>query len=317
MVSFAAVPAAAGNPCVTLELSAPQECPSAATIEQTVMELVHTVPSTPLAARATIVKDGERYGVTVVTAAGERTFDGETCQAAADALSVILALAVDPNASTTQPATPPDLAPAPAPAAQPAPTPALPPPPPVPPVVAETKAREQPAAPRPEREPLTLGGSALAFFDTGLLPQIGVGPAVTVRLTTGPVSAELSGKFLLPNEATFEDDPTVGGDFRWIGGGLEGCLRVLPPLYTCFGVEVGELTGEGVGINQPFTRTATVVAFTGGAVGRWNFEGDFALEGRLGVAAPMDRPQFGLEGFGELHQPDAASFRFALGVAFQ
>lgn len=319
LISLVAVPAAADNPCVALELTAPEGCPSASSIEQTVMELVHTVPPAPLSARATIARLGERFTVTLVTAAGERTFDGETCQAAADALTVILALAVDPNASTMPPVGAPGAAPAPTPAPAPPSAPAAPVAPvaPVVPVVPETKSTA-PSAERPTApEPLTLGGSLVALIDTGLLPGIGVGALGALRLNSGVVSAEFSGKFLFPRSTTLDDGSNRGGTFRWAGLGLDGCLRVLDPLHSCFGVEVGGLTGQGFGVDQRFTSTATIVALTGGAVGRLEIDGGFSLEARLGVAVPMDRPVFGLEGFGELHEPDPVTVRVGIGVAFQ
>jgi hypothetical protein len=315
MLSFAAVPAAADNPCLALDLSAPAECPSAEAIEQTVMDLVHTVPPAPLSARATITKQGERYTVIVVTAAGERTFDGETCQGAADALSVILALAVDPNSSTTPPGAPPDLAPAPQPAP---PTAPVAPAPPVAPVVPVVPAREATAQPAPRAQtPLTLGASLLAFVDSGILPGVAGGAGGALRFISGVVSAELSAKYILPRSTTFESEPDVGGTFRWAGGGLDACLQVLEPLYSCFGFEVGGLIGQGEGVDTPFTRTEMMVALTGGAVARWQLVPGSALEGRLGVAVPMDRPVYGVEGFGALHQPDAVSIRLGLGVAFE
>ena len=318
MVAFAAVPAAAANPCVALELSAPPECPSVAAIEQTVVELVHTVPSAPLGARASITKHGERYAVTVVTAAGERAFDGETCEAAANALSVILALAVDPNASTTPSAIRPEAVPAQE--ATPTPPPAGPPPPvpvaPVVPIAPETKSKTQPAPPH-RRAPMTVGGSALFIIDTGLLPEVGFGPAAALRLNAGPFSAELGGKLLLPRSVTFEGEPSAGGTFRYAGVGLDGCLRVLLPLTACLGVELGDLTGDGDGVDTPFDRTATIVSLEAGAIGRWEVGREFSLEGRLGALVPTKRPEFGLEGFGPLHRPDAVSVRAGVGVAFR
>jgi hypothetical protein len=164
---------------------------------------------------------------------------------------------------------------------------------------------------------MTLGGSLFALLDSGLLPGVGVGAVGSVRVNAGRVSGEFSGRFLLPRSTNIEGDPNRGGTFNWVGAGLEACLRVLPPLHTCFGAEVGGLTGEGIGVDTPFTRTATMVDLTGGAVGRVDIGSDFALEARLGVAVPMDRPQFGLEGFGDLHQPDSVSLRAGFGVAFR
>jgi hypothetical protein len=185
------------------------------------------------------------------------------------------------------------------------------------PEASQTKPSAASTEPPKAPEPLTLGGSVLGLIDTGLLPGIGVGAIGALRLNSGVVSAEFSGKFLLPRSTTIEEGSSAGGTFRWAGFGLDGCLRVLDPLHTCFGVEVGALTGQGFGVDQRFTSTATVVALTGGAVGRMEIDGGFSLEARLGLAVPMDRPVFGLEGFGELHEPDPVTLRAGIGVAFR
>ena len=311
MLCFAVTRTAAANPCVELELEAPGGCSSGAAIEQAVMGLVRTLPSEPLRARAVIAKDGERFTVLLVTPAGERRFDGETCQAAADTLTVILALAVDPNASTPEQAratseggslsASPPSAPA---AVAPPPKPEAPPPAPPPPRNEES------------RSAIAVGGSLLFFVDTGVLPKPSAGAAGLLRLSDAGVSLEIGGRLLLPRSTTLEADPNAGGTFRFAASELDGCVRLREPFHGCVGFELGTLSGEGFGVDVPQTGMTTWFAVTAGAVARGRIAGDFGLEGRLGVAVPTERERFGLEGLGELHQPDAVTLRGALGLAF-
>jgi hypothetical protein len=310
MLCFAVTRTAAAKPCVELELDAPEGCPSGTTIEQAVMGLVRTVPSEPLRARAVVARDGERFTVLLVTPAGERRFDGETCEAAADALTVILALAVDPNASTPEEARAAGDARA-----------SSPSPPNAPVAVAAPKAEAPPPAPPPSREEerqraLAVGGSLLFFVDTGVLPKPSAGAAGLLRLSDGGVSLEIGGRLLMPRSTTLEADPEAGGTFRFAAGELDGCVRLSEPFHGCVGFELGTLSGEGFGVDVPETGMTTWFALTAGAVARGRIAGAFGLEGRLGVAVPTERERFGLEGLGELHQPDAVTLRGGRGLAF-
>jgi hypothetical protein len=86
------------------------------------------------------------------------------------------------------------------------------------------------------------------------------------------------------------------------------------PVAGCLGAEVGDLFGYGVNTAHSNVGYALWAAVTAGAVYRGQLRLDFGLEVRLGLAVPALRPDFGIQGYGKIFRPDAASGRFLVGL---
>jgi hypothetical protein len=92
---------------------------------------------------------------------------------------------------------------------------------------------------------------------------------------------------------------------------------VLGALEGCVGSELGELSGEGSGVDAPRAARGTWFAETLGAVwsspwpspsGPWSWQ----LGSSLAIA--VVRPEFGFDGLGVLHRPSPISGRLWLGI---
>lgn len=83
--------------CVQLTYRAPPECPSRGSIVQRAATMVRNTPKTPILAKATIERRG-RYVLWLELEGGRRQVTSDSCDALAETLTVILALAIDPQA---------------------------------------------------------------------------------------------------------------------------------------------------------------------------------------------------------------------------
>ncbi len=93
--AFAFEPAAVAR---SLSFSAPLGCPSEADFALAVAtSLGEPMPASDQPIRVQIEAGTGRFVVRVVTLDGERTLDGDTCQAVADAAALIVALAIQPG----------------------------------------------------------------------------------------------------------------------------------------------------------------------------------------------------------------------------
>jgi hypothetical protein len=81
-------------------------------------------------------------------------------------------------------------------------------------------------------------------------------------------------------------------------------------------LEGGRLTGVGFGADTPSTGHALWLApFTRASL-RLPLAEHTAFEASLALAVPLVRPNFGIDGVGLLHTPEAVSGRISLGVGF-
>lgn len=90
---------------VELDYRAPSECPTHDVVVERVRQMVRRAPSTPLAAKATIER-AKQYTLLLELEGGQRYVASESCKSLAETLTVILALAIDPNAQVTTPPSP-------------------------------------------------------------------------------------------------------------------------------------------------------------------------------------------------------------------
>jgi hypothetical protein len=302
-----AAPARAESP-VSLVWDAPSGCPTGEAVAASVAHLVRNAPPAPLEATVRVVEQGGRFTAELRTPSGERSLDGETCRAVAEAVVVILALAIDPESGQSVAAFPLLEEPAQA----PTPVAAVPPPPPAPPRVPPP----QPARPIPRPATLRLGASGFVLGEYGMLPGPTLGAEIDLRLTRGMWSAELGAGFLLPRSGTLPDDPVRGGDLWWAGGHLSGCART-GRFRHCAGLESGALIGTGDGVRVERTAAALWMAPVLQSGFGVRVAPGWAFESRLGLALPALRPRFVLDEIGPVHQPAPLSVRLLLGLGWR
>jgi hypothetical protein len=235
-------------------------------------------------------------------AESERTIQGSSCANVVSALALIVALAVDPEAST-----------APRRAARP---PAQRPPPP---------ARLPPPAPAPTRGPgWGLGFQASVRTAVAPDPLFAIGGYLKLELRSGPLSG---GSAKLAVQHGRQTARVVGGsgEIAWTDAHIDGCpwgfqfTRALS-LAPCLGFDGGVVTVSGVedtpnpdSVTRPWL---SIGALARGSLSplRW-----LALEPELGVGFPLVRDRYYLRPSTTVHDVPFIEFEggVAIGAVFE
>lgn len=281
-LSALAVRAAAADQRVTIEWSAPAECPTASEVEERVAA---RIPS-DLAARARgrVEKAGARYRAALsIGPRGERTLEADTCDALASSVAVVIAMSVI-AAEEHAPATAPE-----------APEPARPAPPPPP-------------------EPPRFAVGAEAAAATGTLPEAAFGGGIAASFAPiHELRVEIVARVWLESEGRV--DSARGASFRLLSGTARACwvLTRGTELGPCLGAEIALAAASGFGV----VRTEDVRATTWGpevlAALRVPIAGPLALRAGAGAVFPLTRPSFVITAAGTVHEPAAIALRGALG----
>lgn len=229
---------------------------------------------------------------------GARSVTGSSCAQVADAMALVVALAIDPSAlAGAAPAAPPSASSSspetsPADTSPPSPSSATPSPPPQ--AAAPTAMEpESPSTPgRSEKRPHTLFIGADADITGGVAPSalVSVEPLLGWRSPgRGLIAPSFRASFLHTSSGAFE---ASGGSasFTWTAGRLDGCLLSWPPspahLLACARLEGGVLDASSSDV--PGAHSAERGWFAAGAVIRaeWEFLGTLFVEADV---APMVR----------------------------
>jgi hypothetical protein len=258
----------------------------------------YRVQVTPMAA-------GARGSLTVVEPSGatsSREVEGDTCESVVEALALIAALALDPDASTAL--LPPMGASAPSsPTASSAPAQgaAAGEPPRAIARDAPVEARSEPPAPSPWAA--HLAAMAGAELTSGLAPGVLVGPALSVeaiwRQRDWPTAVEpvLDVRLGVSRLAATVPAHVGSARFAWTLGRLEGCpvravvgsFEVLP----CVRFDGGDLQAVGLGVDLPRPAASRLWLSLGALCRlRWTPLPPILLEVDAGVSAPLVRDRF-------------------------
>jgi hypothetical protein len=240
--------------------------------------------------------DGSKSrGVLRITGLGgevtSREVAGDTCEEVVSALTLITALAIDPQASisgSSAAASSKDDASSSAPVAEKA---------------TDTAVHPAPESSPPQRSP----ARGLRWFEgfegqtlTGILPEWGVGGGLFVEALdqrAGIFAPSYRASVLITGaSATFADG--VGAHVLWILARLELCPVRFPlqddsvALGVCAGLDGGMLRSEGTGLPHPGTEIRPWFAPV--SVGRvtWNLPGGLSVEGSGGITVPLERYGF-------------------------
>lgn len=162
---------------------------------------------------------------------------------------------------------------------------------------------------------------AWAGADIGSLPGVAPGFGALGAIAFGAPRVSL-GFAIWPDKSGYLGAlPTAGGDVRILTGDLGVCAALLESpleLAPCAAVEVGQIRARGFGVSETGEGSRVWAAFKVGGALVWRPLpaplDDIGLTARLDLVLPLTRPQFVLEGFGEVHRPAAGSGRGALGL---
>jgi hypothetical protein len=139
-----------------------------------------------------------------------------------------------------------------------------------------------------------------------------------VGLSVRAFRAELSATYFGPQRALVRPgDPSQGGDFSLVAGGLRGCLAApIGPveLGGCAGAELGVQSGAAFGVNRPSTGDALWVALPLVATLRRSLSRRFGVHVEAGASFPLLRRQFAIEDLGAVFRPAPVTVRASLGA---
>lgn len=143
----------------------------------------------------------------------------------------------------------------------------------------------------------------------GILPNIAVGPNASFGYESGPWSANVGIRALLPQEATSRG---LGANFVAFGGRFDLCRRLplpdawLTETHSCVGAIVDDIHASGVG-KETFDARRTMISALVGLGARWAAFRVFRIGADVRVGAAFERPSFVVEsvpaGERELHRP--------------
>jgi hypothetical protein len=302
---------AAADP-LRLTWVAPEGCSSQADIERQIARSLGN-PSSHHAALAVRVElrrlAKRRVSVSLVAEgrgeSGQRQLEAESCDAAATAAALIVALMVDPAlGASAQPAPEPPAPPPPPPPPEPPPLP--PAEPETPPLLAMMPRRSvipEETPPAPAHPPSTsdlapldhLSARIAAIGDIGSLPGADVGGELALLLSVRRLRFELAGALFASSNATASALPTEGAHLSLLTVAARGGYTFpLGPLALTpwVGVEVDSETGSGYGGDAHESQTGTWLAVAAGGSLSWRFWRLFSLSLGAEALVPTSRPTF-------------------------
>jgi len=298
-------------PELTLAWQAPDGCLSAKDVEGQFVRLLGGDTRTPsgkhIVATATVRTSVNDHWVlelaTIMDGApGRRSLAGDSCASVASATALILALMIDPAAASRAAEADAVIPPPVALATRPTPT-----------VVAV-------AAP-PRRAP-TIAPDVRAFGGAlfSMLPTPAPAAGLALGAHRGRLGAELTFVATPERSVPASGIPNLSGDFRFIAGGARACGLVIPRAVTvdaCLGAELEWLTGTGAGsgLDTRQSKTATMLAGSGGLLVRLPLARRLALTLEVSAALRPYHPTFEITGIGPLFRIPVGSALAAGGLA--
>lgn len=227
-----------------LDWQAPAGCPASTEVEREISRLIGSGKHNRSTVRALAqvsgrdpdwrvhirIQDGENTS--------ERTFDGSTCRAVTKVASLIIALAIEPNAGST-----PEVAPPPK---------EKPEPPPAPP----------PRPPEKKEPPLRATLVAGPFADFAILPRVAWGFELGAGLRWPAIAVDVRGGATL-TQSSDVPPAAAGGNFSLLTAGVRVCARVVPGAtewFVCASGLASRVQAEGYGVTAPGSATALIGA---------------------------------------------------------
>ena len=308
-----------------LTWKAPAGCPSVERVREAALKSAGRGGLEPLEADAR-VEQGERWKVTIRssrngTAAEERTVEGASCAAVADATAVILAIAMIPpgkDAAASKAKVAPDGAEAPvepasAEAAAAAPAAAN-----VPSTSTSTSTSEAERAGTGGRnERHGFAGSVGGATDGTTMPAAALGARAGLAWTPGRARVEVVGSFFSAQSKTTATS-AAGARFNLLVAGARGCWALVQgpvELSPCVGLDLQTMSAKGFGATQNnYEANGAWMSAAAGGLFRLPLASWFALRADVDAIVPFSRPTFVVEGDGAVHRPSAIGARAGIGA---
>jgi len=314
---------------ISLAWAAPAECPERSQLVSEVEQLLGQSLASSQQALAVFVRvqgnpsQGYAGKLSFESSRGDdvRYLEHASCEQLAHGFALLIALAIDPErVRATQSARGTELAVTP-PSHEELRVPAA----------AAEHAAPPPPASSPERNPdLPSAGHALrgaraalaALVGAGPLPGVGAGQQITLGLQLRRVRFDVIGRHWLAREVAADGLPNVKLDLGLTAIGLRSCWLPLSgawQLAACGGADVGELRGDGSGVENPHmrrTRYSQLAAAMQAAYARWPLRPEFGVE----LSVPLERPPFGILRDGRdfpVFRPSFLGFSAFFGVAWE
>lgn len=153
----------------------------------------------------------------------------------------------------------------------------------------------------------------------GMMPHLAHGPNLGLWLDLRNWWFAATAEWLLPQWAQMPgNDPNRGGNLSFLGGKVSGCGQVLAPQLfgICVGVEAGDMMGKGSGVANTRLGHGLWLAGTLDVAVRPRIWSKMSADLRLGIALPVKRPTFGIEGYPWRFEPHGWSLRLASGFSW-
>jgi hypothetical protein len=295
---------------LALEWNAAEDCPDQSAAEAAIRDILgrrgatETKPDT-VKVDITRLPSG-RWEVQIETfgdsGTGHRRFEGSSCERVAEAAFLIVAMALDPLAVAHEVK-----------AARTEATHRTVEPVSVEPVSTVEHSKAEHARPLLG---LRIGG------DVGSLPGPALGLSGLLGFQDGPLRIEGDGTLWLPRQALAGPTVGSGGEIGLYTGGLRGCLEAVLAsgsslrLGVCVGGEVGVQTGHAIGILPGTSRSGVWALGLGGLSLRQVSPSGLTYGLSLDAGAPIRRPSFVIDNYGQVFQASAIVGRASVDVAW-
>jgi hypothetical protein len=299
------------SPKLTFTWSSPAQCTTENDVRMRVDRILgaRSAPHENVDARAVVTQSGDTFRAEIqLNSAGQtssRHVEDTSCNALADAVALIVALTVNPEAA---------VSPKPI---ETKPTEAKPP---------ETKPVEQKKLPAPAtsekkselpdaeiaRHPIYFGANFL--LDVATLKSLGAGAEVVAGFNPRHAAFELSGSWLSTQDAHY--DATQGASEYSLGAGARGCWEIFDSALDvgpCGGAELTGIFAQGFGATQKTDTSVALFRALLGARAKLRFS-RFALRLAAEAAIPFTRPSFVIDNAGKVQDVATLTLRTTFGA---
>ena len=278
-----------------LEWTAPRECPTKAEITARVGRLIAKTHGLGDALRArTVVSKDDRGGYHGEVSLADdpsspaRRIDGDSCDAVSDAIVLILAIAVNPDAAMAIETTRTEDAPA---------------------------VAAAPVAPFDRSRPFAVTGAGIV--DSGLFGAVTPGAELALGLRATHFSLDLAGTWLATTRATLAQRPSEGSSASVLQLVARGCGAFGGGLITagpCVGAGLSSISAHGFGSAQPVDRSTTLLLGLVGGRASYRLAPAVALWAEIDAVLAAQRPTFVIDNAGTVAQVPLATARLTAGV---
>lgn len=319
-------PAEESNKRLSFRWDAPNECPDDAGALAAVVALL----GQPLAeareqdlavsVNVQAVSDAFSAKLLFVSPQGtqERALEHPSCDKLMEAAALLVALAIDPERVRARQAAA-EAGEAPEIAANPVAPPlqSMPEPAPSPQACPPTL----PARPAPPRQPEWRHSLAMAgFAAAGILPGLGAGLAAELGVRSESLHARLTARYWFPGSVDIQGGP-LSIELSLATLGVQACTAPRQSDWSilgCVGVNLGDMSGSGQGLNHAHTRHALFGTMEASVLTAYSRVQPAPFAG-LGLSMAMFRPRFGASLAGvetETYKPSQVAVLGYLGMSY-